>query len=216
MKQQIPVLLQHDIVDHVLSYCAALPLAYDAAEGVGSTRILVPRESAWLTTAALTCKSWLEPALRHLYRTINLCENITEGPNAVPLDLFHRIGYRVRNVVMIIDPRRSFFMRRREILSFTLPASKRLPLLTRTLSGLVSCLGVNRHPITLSYTISFHALHFQTLPISIFGLKIGWSSSTRNCSTIAKTSGDLVYGPALNLFVVVMTPTVRWPEQYSR
>jgi hypothetical protein len=64
---------------------------------------VVPGDSAWLATAARTCKAWLEPALRHLYRTIFLdaCD-LTEEDELfiVTADMVARIGYRVRNLCL--------------------------------------------------------------------------------------------------------------------
>jgi hypothetical protein len=114
MDQFPSALLQHDIVDQVLSYCSAkfdanpfalndigyMP-ASDWAEPEEQFPTQVPSEAAWLATAARTCKAWLEPALRHLYRTIYLCRV------RVPTDTIERIGHRVRTLVININPSNS-------------------------------------------------------------------------------------------------------------
>jgi hypothetical protein len=103
MVHHLPVLLQHDIVDHVLSYCAA-PYAENplAMLDDGFHWGFIPRQSRWFATAAQTCKTWLHPALRHLYRTVHLC---TSGPNSildVPFDRFERAGHLVRTLLITV------------------------------------------------------------------------------------------------------------------
>jgi hypothetical protein len=100
-------LLQHDIANQVLSYCVAPPCDDETLRS-RSDRSHVPSGSAWLAKAARTCKAWLEPALRYLYRTLTL--NLGYSPSdsiicRVPLDLLERVGPRVRTLVIDISTR---------------------------------------------------------------------------------------------------------------
>jgi hypothetical protein len=100
---QIPALLQHDIVDQVLSYCAPPPASTDVIRKHPSI-LTVPRESAWFATATRTCTSWVEPALRNFYRTMDL----RIGQKNVSSLLVRRIspiGPRVRTLRICIRGR---------------------------------------------------------------------------------------------------------------
>jgi hypothetical protein len=81
-------LVQYDIVDHVLSHCLhpghADPLRLDFP---------TLNENAWLAAAARNMQAWLEPALRHLYRSIRLSTTPWTAIHQVP---FKSIGHRVR------------------------------------------------------------------------------------------------------------------------
>jgi hypothetical protein len=128
-------LLQYDIVDQVLSHCVPPVCAHemnppglDVQTPVG----LVPKESVWLATAALTCKAWYEPALRHLYVTVHVA---TDGQNGihgihgirVPLGLFRRIGSMVRTLTVTIDPSLRYDRRKPEFLSGSSSALRHSP-----------------------------------------------------------------------------------------
>jgi hypothetical protein len=98
-------LRQHDIVNQVLWYCAA-PCDANSLTMLDTfpptNTPFVPHESAWLATAARTCKAWLEPALRHLYHTIYLRTTGRAKIQAAPLDRFHHIGHLVRSLVISV------------------------------------------------------------------------------------------------------------------
>jgi hypothetical protein len=99
-------LLQYDIIYEVLSHCVgpydANPLAIHLVPIPCRGRfkrfpLRVPIEAAWFATGARTCKAWLDPALRYLYRTLFLRRV------QVPTDIIERIGHRVRNLCIAID-----------------------------------------------------------------------------------------------------------------
>jgi hypothetical protein len=101
MSRSTPVMLQHDIVDQVLSYFAwnavnplEIPLRADRDTVV---TVPPPGEVYWLSAAALVCKAWVEPALRHLCRTI-----CVYGVR-VPRTVLERMGHRIRSLCLVID-----------------------------------------------------------------------------------------------------------------
>jgi hypothetical protein len=56
------------------------------------------RPLPWFAAAARTCKTWLDPALRRLYHTVNL-DARNEG--FIPsVDIVARIGHRVRTLIV--------------------------------------------------------------------------------------------------------------------
>jgi hypothetical protein len=99
MSGQSLTLLQHsNIVDRVLSHCVA-PYDPNRYPDPSMLRrpIRVPKNAAWLIRAALTCKAFLEPALRHSYRTLYL--HAVQAPAGV-LD---RVGPWVRTLIIYIE-----------------------------------------------------------------------------------------------------------------
>jgi hypothetical protein len=78
----------------VLEHCAAPPSGVVYEKGSHP----VPLERAWFATAARTRKTWLEPALRQLYRTINLDSWANGQCFVVSPDIVARIGDRVRTL----------------------------------------------------------------------------------------------------------------------
>jgi hypothetical protein len=98
MSQPHSVLLQHDIMDQVLSYCdVPYYWGYRSRDERPSVGLRVGRDAAWLATAMRTCKAWLEPSLRHLYRTVYIYAV------QVDADICKRIGHRVRTLVIQLE-----------------------------------------------------------------------------------------------------------------
>jgi hypothetical protein len=90
-------LLQHNIVELVLAYCESdIPssLRYTI-----SNRI-VPNGSLWFAAVAQTCKTWLDPALRRLYHTVNLDARYERGGLMLSVDIVARIGHWIRTLVV--------------------------------------------------------------------------------------------------------------------
>jgi hypothetical protein len=93
MKHPSPALFQRDIVDQVLSYCVPPTPRRDFQPA--DVKSFVPPGSAWLVSAAFVCQAWLEPALKHYYRTLYIIRART-------LPHVQRVGYRVKTLIVVI------------------------------------------------------------------------------------------------------------------